>query len=128
MAYCFRTSVLALAPLAVLLAACTLGGGATGDLDHIQVTMSQFEISVKNISGRPLTDVVAEIEPVGPGSHFVAHIDTLNSTETRTLDHGKFRDRDSVPFSPRNKKAKAVIVTGVEMDGKPVRVSVPFTM
>jgi hypothetical protein len=128
MPHFFRTSVRILAPLAGLLVACAGGGAATGDVDHIQVTMSQFEVKVKNISGHPLTDVVAEIEPVGPGSHFVAHIDTLNSTETRTLDHSRFRDRDSVPFSPRNKKAKAVIVTGLDMDGKPVRVEVPFTM
>ncbi len=127
MPHSVRHSVLALVPLAFLLAGCG-GGAATGDLDHIQVTMGQFEVDVKNISGHPLTDVVAEIQPVGPGSPFVAHIDTLNSTETRTLDHSKFRDRDSVPFSPRNKRAKAVVVTGVDMDGKPVRVQVPFTM
>jgi hypothetical protein len=127
MPHSVRRSVLALVPLALLLAGCG-AGAATGDLDHIQVTMAQFEIDVKNISGHPLTDVVAEIQPVGPGSPFVAHLDTLNSTETRTLDHSKFRDRDSVPFSPRNKKAKAVVVTGVDMDGKPVRVQVPFKM
>jgi hypothetical protein len=123
-----RVSALALAPFVCFLVACKVGGGVTGDADHIEVTMSQFEVDVKNISGHPLTNVVAEIVPVGPGSHFVAHIDTLNSTETRTLDHGKFRDRDSVPFSPRIKKAKAVVVTGLDIDGKQVRVEVPFTM
>jgi hypothetical protein len=127
MPQCARHSILGLVPLAFVLAGCA-AGAATGDLDHIQVTMSQFEIDVKNISGHQLSNVVAEIEPVGLGTHFIAHIDTLNSSETRTLDHGKFRDRDSVPFSPRNKKAKAVVVTGVDMDGKQVRVQVPFTM
>jgi hypothetical protein len=127
MLHVFRASVRVLVPLGVLLAGC-MGGAATGDLDHFQVTMSQFQVDVKNISGHPLTDVVAEIQPVGPGSRFVAHLDTLNSTETRTLDHSKFRDRDSVSFSPRNKKAKSVIVTGLDMDGKPVRVEVPFKM
>jgi hypothetical protein len=128
MPHLFRRSVLALAPLAGLLAACAGGGAATGNLDHFELTMSQFEISVKNVAGHPITGVVAEIEPVGPGSHFITHVDTLNSTETRTLDHGKFRDRDSVPFSPRIKKAKRVIVTGEDLDGKPLRVEVPFTM
>lgn len=123
----FRHSVLALVPLTGLLVACA-GGTATGNLDHFQVTMSQFEVSVKNVSGHSIGDVVAEIEPVGPGSHFIAHIDTLNSTEVRTLDHSKFRDRDSVPYSPRTKKAKTVIVTGADLDGKPLRVEVPFTM
>lgn len=127
MPHFFRRSVLAVVPLAFLLAGCA-GGVATGDLDHIQVTMTQFEIDVKNISGHPLSDVVAQIQPVGPGSPFVAHIDTLNSTETRSLDHSKFRDHDSVPFSPRNKRAKSVVVTGLDMEGKPVRVELPFKM
>jgi hypothetical protein len=127
MPHFFRTSVLALAPLVGLVAACS-GGVAAGDVDHIQVTLSRFEISVTNISGHPLTDIVAEIEPVGPGTHFMARIDRLDNSQTRSLDHSKFTDGDSVPFSPRNKKAKKVIVTGKDIEGKTVRVEVPFTM
>ena len=77
------------------------------------MTLSRFEVAVTNVSGHVLTDVVAEIEPVGPGSHFVARIDRLDNTATRTLAHSNFADRDSVPFSPRTKKAKRVIVTGL---------------
>ncbi len=123
----FRTSALVLASLVALAAGCTGGGGATGNVDHMQVTLSRFEISVTNVSGHVLTDVVAEIEPVGPGTHFVARTYRLGNGETRSWDHSAFSDGDSVPFSPRNKKAKTVIVTAKDLDGKTLRVETPFT-
>jgi hypothetical protein len=109
-------------------AGCGGGTAATGDVDKIQVTLTQFEIAVANTSGGPLQDVVAEIEPVGPASHFVARLDTLSNGETRRLADGNFTDRDAVSFSRRNAKATRITVTGTAMDGKTVRVEVPFKM
>jgi hypothetical protein len=122
----FRASVLALAPLLGLVAGCGGGGATAGDLDHLQVTLSRFEVSVTNTSGHVLTDVVAEIEPVGPGTHFVVRTYRLGNGETRSWPHSSFTDGDSVPFSPRNKKAKLVIVTAKDLDGRTLRVEVPF--
>ncbi len=122
----FRTSALVLAPLVLLAVGCGGGGAATGDTDHLQVTLSRFEVSVTNTSGHVLTDVVAEIEPVGPGTHFVVRTYRLGNGETRAWDHSSFMDGDSVPFSPRNKKAKTVIVSAKDLDGKTLRVETPF--
>jgi hypothetical protein len=123
----FLTRLLVAASLALLTAGCG-GGGATGDIDKIQVELSQFDITVTNTSGGPLTDVVAEIAPAGPGSHFAARIGTLANTERRSISHGGFSDRDSVPFSLRNAKPTRIIVAGNGVDGKPVRVDVPFKL
>jgi len=117
--------LLVLGPLLVLAAGCA-GGAASGDLDKLQVTMGRFDITVVNTSGRALKEVVAEIEPIGPGSPFIARPDTLASGEERHLAHTSFMDRDSVPFSPRNKRAARVTVTAKDLDGKAVRVIVPF--
>jgi hypothetical protein len=114
-----------LGSLLVLAAACG-GGSATGDVDKIQVALGRFEVSVTNTSGRLLTEVVVEIVPVGPASHFVARPDRIENGETRSLAHTSFMDRDSVPFSPRNKKASRVMVTAKDAEGRPVRVEVPF--
>ncbi len=100
----------------------------TGDVDKIQVTLSQFEIAVTNTSGGPLNDVVVEIEPVGPASHFMNRIGTMSNGETRRLADGNFTDRDAVSFSRRNAKATRITVAGTAMDGKTVRVEVPFKM
>jgi hypothetical protein len=123
----FRTQLLVAAALAVLALGCG-GGAGTGDLDKIQVTLSQFEISVTNTSGRALMDVVAEIEPAGPSSHYTSRLVRLENGEKQSIAHTSFTDRDHVPFSARNTKATRVTVTAKDIDGKVVTVSVPFKM
>jgi hypothetical protein len=122
--------LLALASLmgfAVLATGCG-GESATGDVEKIQVTLTQLEITITNTSGGPLSDVVAEIEPVGPASHFIARLGTLTNSEKRRLAHISFSDKDAVPFSMRNTKATRITVSGNAVDGTPVRVSVPFKL
>jgi hypothetical protein len=119
--------VVLLVGVAGLAAGCG-GSAATGDIDKIQVTLSQFDVTVSNVSGTTLTEVVAEIEPAGPASHFIARIGRLSNNETRSIAHSGFSDRDSVPFSMRNTKASRVTVSGIGLDGKPVRVEVPFKL
>jgi ABC-type glycerol-3-phosphate transport system substrate-binding protein len=119
-----------LARLLVLVALVTLaacgGGAASGDFDKLQVTLSQFAVSVTNTSGQILTEVVAEIEPAGPASHFKTRPETMGSGETRTLAHSNFTDGDSVPFSPRTAKARKVTVTAKDASGAPLKVELPF--
>jgi hypothetical protein len=119
--------LLAAASFVGLVAGCG-GVAATGDLDRIQVTLSQFDIAVTNTSGGPLNDVVAEIKPAGPGSHYVARLGTVSNNEQRRVGHANFSDRDSVPFSLRNAKPTRVIVSGTTVDGKPLRIDVPFKL
>ncbi len=121
----FLTRFLVLAAAASLAASCG-AGAAAGDTDHVQVTLSQFEVGLTNISGHALLDLQVEIEPTGPASHFTTRVARLESGESRGLAHSNFYDRDSVPFSPRNVRASRVIVTGQDLDGKPVRVEAPF--
>jgi hypothetical protein len=104
------------------------GASATGDVDKIQVTLTQLEITVTNTSGGPLSDVLAEIEPAGPASHFVARLGTVSNNESRRTAHSSFSDKDAVSFSMRNTKATRITVSGTAVDGKTVRVSVPFKM
>jgi len=123
----FRTRFLAIMAFVALAVSCG-GGTGTGDLDKIQVTMSQFEVSVTNTSGKALMEVVAEIEPAGPASHFTARIPRLENGEKRSLAHTSFTDRDYVPFSARVTKASRVTVTAKDIDGKSYQVQVPFKM
>jgi len=119
--------LVAVASLAGLVVGCG-NAAATGDLDKIQVSVSQFEVTVTNTSGGPLREVVAEIAPSGPASHFTSHIGTMSNNEKRSIGHARFSDRDSVPFSLRNARPTRVIVSGSAIDGKPVRVEVPFKL
>ena len=114
--------------LAVLTMAVTgCGGGApTGDVDKIDVVQSQFDISVTNKSGKALFEVKAEIVPVGPGTHFTTLIARMENGERRVLAHNLFSDRDGVPFSARNHKAKAVAVSAKDIDGKVIQMEMPW--
>ena len=116
-----RTRFVFLAALALAVTGC--GGGApTGDVDKIEVVQSQFDIAVTNKSGKALFEVRAEILPVGPSSHFTTLIARMENGERRVLAHNLFSDRDGVPFSARNHKAKSVAVSAKDIDGKPVQV------
>lgn len=117
--------VLVVAAVAGLAFGCGRGA-ATGDLDQIKVEVGRSEIFVTNLSGRALLDVVAEIEPPEPSSHFVTRVPRLESGQKRMLSHGSFNDRDSVSFSPRNAKARRITITAQDINGKVVRVSVPY--
>jgi len=113
--------IAAVTALAILPTGC--GGGApTGDTDKIQIVQSTFDVSVTNTSGKALFEVKAEIEPVGPATHFTTIIPRMENGEKRVLAHNLFSDRDGVPFSARNVKAKGMIVTAKDIDGKAYRV------
>jgi hypothetical protein len=112
--------------IAAVLAASCGGGAATGDVDKITVVQSQFDIAVTNTAGKALFEVKAEIEPAGPASHFTTIIARMENGEKRVLAHNVFTDRDAVPFSARNIRAKGVIVTAKDIDGKPIKVEVPW--
>ena len=115
----------AVAALAVLPAGC--GSGApTGDIDKIEVVQSTFDIALTNKSGKALFEVKAEIEPTGPASHFSTIIARMENGERRVLAHNLFSDRDGVPFSARNVRAKGVIVTAKDIDGKALRVEMAW--
>jgi hypothetical protein len=117
--------IIAIAALAAACAGC--GSGApVGDTDKIQVVLSQFDIAVTNTSGKALFEVKAEIEPTGPATHFTTIIPRMENGEKRVLAHNLFSDRDGVPFSARNVKAKQVTVTAKDIDGKALKVEVPW--
>jgi len=114
--------------LAVLAMAATgCGGGApTGDVDKITIVQSQFDIAITNTSGRALFDVKAEIEPAGPASHFTTIVPRMENGEKRVLAHNLFSDRDSVPFSARNVRVSHITVTAKDIDGKALKVEMPW--
>ena len=56
-------------------------------------------------------DVVAEIKPAGPSSHYMTRLPRLENGEKRSLAHTSFTDRDYVPFSARTAKPTRIIVT-----------------
>jgi hypothetical protein len=112
---------------AFVLAAAACGGGAvTGDVDKIQVTLGQFDVTVVNTSGRALFEVRTEIMPVGPASHFGTTVARMENGEKASLVHSRFTDRDGVPFSPRSARVSGVTVTAKDIDGKAFRVEVPW--
>lgn len=114
-----------LAVLAMAVTGCG-GGAATGDVDKIDVVQSQFDIAVTNKSGKALFEVKAEILPVGPSSHFSTIIARMENGERRVIAHNLFSDRDGVPFSARNHKAKTVAVSAKDIDGKAIHVEMPW--
>ena len=120
-----RTRFVVIIAAAVLAASC--GGGApTGDVDKITVVQSQFDITVTNTAGKALFEIKAEILPVGPSSHFATLIARMENGERRVLAHNVFTDRDGVPFSARNHKAKAVAVSAKDIDGKAIYMETPW--
>ena len=122
----FRTRSFVLAALAALAAGCA-ASGPTGDVDKIKVETSQFELSVTNTSGRALFDVKVAILPTGPSSPYTATVPRMENGERRSLSHNLFTDNDHVSFSARNTRAKGIIVTAKDIDGKELRLEMPWS-
>ena len=121
----FLTRSFIIAALAALVTSCG-GGAATGDVDKIAIVQSTFDITLTNNSGRALFQVRSEIEPTGPASHFSNTIARMENGEKRVIAHNLFTDRDGIPFSPRNVRVSRIIVTAKDIDGKDLRVEMPW--
>jgi hypothetical protein len=116
-----RTRLVLIAVFALTVMNC--GGGApTGDIDKIAVVQSQFDVSLTNTSGKALFEVKAEIEPVGPATHYSTIIPRMENGEKRVIAHNLFTDRDGIPFSARNVKASKITVTAKDIDNKALSV------
>ncbi len=113
--------------LSLVLATGSCGGPvATGDLDKIQVEISAFYITVSNVSGGALLEVRPEILPVGRQTTYSTYLPRLESAEKRDIPVNTFRNSDGVPFSQRSVKAQVVGVSAKDMNGKDLRVEVPW--
>ena len=121
----FRTRCLVIAALTALAAGCD-AGGPTGDVDKLKIETSQFEVSVTNTSGRALFDVKVAILPTGPSSPYTATVPRMENGERRSLSHNLFTDNDHVSFSARNTRAKGILVTAKDIDGKELRLEMPW--
>jgi len=113
----------------VLVASAVSGCGGpavTGDVDKIQATNSQFDVSVKNTSGRALFEVRMEIHPAGHSTVFTSQIARIENGEERSLGFTVFSDKDGITFSPRSSKPVSIAVTAKDIDGKALHVEVPW--
>lgn len=115
--------------ISVMLAAVVSACGpapATGDLDKVDIKVSQFEVTVTNTSGRALMEVRIEILPAGRSTAYSVHVGRLENSEKRSFSFDRFTDRDAVPFSPRTVRATAVAISAKDIDGAAIQAEVPF--
>lgn len=121
-----RSFRLAILVLLICAAGSCAGPVATGDLDKIQVAISPFYITVSNTSGRAVLDVRPVIVQVGGKSEFSTYLARLENDEKRDLGVNTFRNSDGVSFSPRTIKAASIVVTAKDIDGKALKIEVPW--
>ncbi|MCX6552601.1 MAG: hypothetical protein NTY02_16635 [Acidobacteria bacterium] len=111
----------------LVVSAAGCGGAAViGDADKVQIDVSQFDVSVKNTSGRALFEVRVEVLPVGRATSYVNQIPRIENAETRTLGFNTFTDSSGITFSPRSARPHAVAVTAKDINGAAVHVEVPW--
>ena len=75
-----------------------------GDLDHIQVTLSRFEVAVTNVSGHVLTDVVA-LHSEAERRLFEALVDQRGHYQVVLVD----RDGDRLVFAEKATEPAAAL-------------------
>jgi hypothetical protein len=110
----------------VLAAAGCAGQKAGGDVDKIQITHSQFDVSVKNTSGGALNGVKVTIVPVGRATAYTSQVARIENNEERSLGFTVFSDKDGITFSPRTSKPSAIEVVAKDIDGKDLHAEVPW--
>jgi len=115
--------------VASVLALAAVGCGpaaSTGDLDKIQVQVTAFDLIVTNTAGRALMDMKVEILPVGRATSYSSTVARMENGEKRNISLNVFSDRDGVPFSLRNVRPTAISVNAHDLEGKTVRIEVPW--
>ncbi len=111
---------------ALILAAGCGGGAPTGDVDKIAVETSSLFVTVRNTAGLALNDVRIEIVPAGRATTFSTYVSRMENSDKRDISLSTFRDRDGASFSLRVSRPGSVVVTAQDLNGKTVRVEVPW--
>jgi hypothetical protein len=125
--YRIAAGALAIGALALVLSACSGGGGAaTGDIAAIGVTTSQMFVTIENKAGLPLLDVNVAIIPVGASTEYTRFVGRLENAERREVALGDFNGRDGTPFSLRIVRPTAVHVTAKDMNNKAYELQTPW--
>jgi hypothetical protein len=104
---------------------CSCGPTVKGD-EPIQVQISSFSVTVENRCGTRISDVTVEIVPYGAATTYAVRHYGMANLEKRDFFLNEFRARDGMPLDLSVARVKLVRVSATDLNGKPVKVEVPW--
>jgi hypothetical protein len=104
---------------------CSRGPTVKGD-EPIQVQISSFGVTVENRCGTRISDITVEIVPYGAATSYTVRHYGMRNLEKRDFSLNDFRARDGMPLDLRVARLKLVRVSATDLNGKPVKVEVPW--
>ncbi len=105
--------------------ACSRGPTAKGD-EPILVQISSFIVTVENRCGTRLSDITVELVPYGGATTYSVRHYAMQNLEKRDFFLNDFRARDGMQLDRRVARVKLVRVSATDLNGKPVKVEVPW--
>ena len=95
--------------------------------DQIGIDVLSLTVMLENKSGFALRNVKVVIEPAGlQKTGYTALIGRMENAQKRDISLSDFRAQDGTPFSPRGVRARAVRVTGENINGQEYEAVVPW--
>ena len=111
---------------AVVIAGCA-GGGLAAPVDSpVTIETSQMYLTVKNVAGVPLTDVMIGIKPAGVQPEYQMSVRRLENAQERDLPLVQFRGIDGTPLTLRVVRPRHVHITATDISGTEYDVELPW--
>ena len=111
---------------AVVMAGCA-GGGVAASLDSpVTIETSQMYLTVTNVAGVPLTDVMIGIKPAGVQPEYQMRVRRLENMQERDLPLVQFRGIDGTPLTLRVVKPRHVHITAKDVSGTEYDIELPW--
>lgn len=111
---------------AVVMVGCA-GGGIAAPIDSpVTIETSQMYLTVRNVAGVPLTDVMIAIKPTGVQPEYQMRLRRLDNAQERNLPLVEFRGVDGTPLTLRIVRPRSVRITATDVRGTEYDVELPW--
>lgn len=123
----YGTCSFAVAGVLVVLMATGCAGAIVAPADSpVMIDITDFALTVRNVTNGPLTDLTIGIKPTGVRPEYQAELRRLAAGEDADIPYAEFRGVDGDPLIVRNINPRSVRITATDLNGGQHDVELPW--
>ena len=111
---------------ALVMTGCA-GGETAAPVDSpVTVEISPLFLTVRNVSGLPLTDIMIGIKPGGVRPEYQMTVRRLANEEKQDIPFAEFRGIDRNPLNLQAVRPRSIHITATDLNGREHDVELPW--